>query len=287
MSVRVGWIVSCLLIAIPSTGIAAPTACPEHFEAGQAPDLLNQKLAAKTRELCFSGYADVHSGVTRTPLWSAEHLTRERLEAQRGLERKNTFHPEPRLPTDERAELSDYARSGFDRGHMSPSGDMPDARAQDESFSLANMVPQNPNNHRNLWEGIETAVRDLTHQDGEVYVVTGPIFQGASLQRLNGRVLVPTHLYKAIYDPKRRQAGAYLVENAEGDAYQRVSIADLQEVAGIDPFPGLPQAVKASAMDLPKPRPHGRSGSGRTKTSQSEQPFQEKAVLDFLRKLLR
>ncbi len=279
-------VVALLFGFTPMAAHAAATACPEHFLDGEPPRLVNEKLAAKTRELCNRGFAELHSGITRTALWSAEHLTSKRLEQQRGLERKNTFHADPRLPPDERAELSDYVRSGYDRGHMAPSGDMPDAQSQDESFSLANMVPQNSNNNRNLWEGIESAVRDLTRKDGEVYVVTGPIFQGQNLQRIGGRVLVPTHLYKAIYDSKRRQAGAYLVTNAEGNEYQRVSIADLEEVAGIDPFPSLPRAVKSMAMDLPQPRPHGRSG-GKKQAAEAEQPFQEKAVLEFLKKLLR
>ena len=37
--------------------------------------------------------------------------------------------------------------------------------------------------------------------EGEVYVVTGPAFLGAELQSLKGRVLVPTHIFKAVYMP--------------------------------------------------------------------------------------
>src|SRR6185437_6222399 len=133
--------------------------------------------------------------------------------------------------------MSIFSRRVF---HMAPSGDMPDPESQRESFSLANMIPQNPNNNRNLWEGIETAVRDVALYDGEVYVVTGPIFQGATLQRLHGRVLVPTGIFKAIYDPRRNAAGAYVVDNAPGMAWKAVSVADLDKLVGIDVFPALP-----------------------------------------------
>jgi endonuclease G len=245
------------LLVLPATSEAAPADCPPQLLDGTPPRLANERLAARTQGLCYTGYAALHSGITRTPLWSAEHLTRERLDAARGLERVNNFHPDVNLPREERAELSDYSRSGYDRGHMAPSGDMPDPQAQAESFSLANMIPQAPNNNRILWEGIESAVRDLARSDGELYVVTGPIFQGQTLQQLHGRVLVPTSLFKAVYDPKRHQAGAYLVPNAAGNQWEPVSIAQLQQLAGIDAFPTLPAAVKESAMPLPKPTPHG------------------------------
>jgi endonuclease G len=246
------------LLLLPAVALAAPTRCPEHFLNGQAPDLTNPKLTARTRPLCYSAFAVLHSGVTRTPLWSAEHLTRDRVEAARGMVRVNTFHADPNLSPNERAELSDYARSGFDRGHMAPSGDMPDDQSQDESFSLANMIPQNPDNNRHLWERIETAVRNLTLREGELYVVTGPIFRGENLQALKGRVLVPTEIFKAIYDPKRNGAAAYVVPNAAGNEWRQVSILELQQLAGIDVFPGLPQSVKESAMPLPKPGERGR-----------------------------
>jgi len=137
---------------------------------------------------------------------------------------------------------------------MAPSGDMPDPQSMDESFSLANMIPQNPDNNRYLWEAIERAVRDLTLRDGEVYVVTGPIFAGVNLQALKGRVLVPTQIFKAVYDPRRNGAAAYVVQNQEGSDYRVISIAELQQLAGIDPFPALPLSVKATPIELPRPR---------------------------------
>jgi len=162
------------------------------------------------------------------------------------------------LPAADRSELADYVRSGFDRGHMAPNGDMPTENAQYQSFSLANMVPQNPKNNQILWEGIEEVTRNLAREDGEVYVVTGPIFEGSSLQRIGGRVLVPTSIYKAIYDPARHTAAAYVTPNAPGMGYETLSIADLQHRIGIDVFPELPTAVKTSKMRLPVPEPHGR-----------------------------
>jgi len=51
-----------------SPAFASQTDCPEHFVDGQAPDLVNQKLSTKAQEVCYSGYALKHSGVTRTPL---------------------------------------------------------------------------------------------------------------------------------------------------------------------------------------------------------------------------
>lgn len=250
-----------LMSIISASALAGTPTCPGQYAAGEAPEIVNQKLAVATREVCASGYTVMHSGVTRTPLWSAEHLNASRLQGARGLERKNTFHPEDSLPAGERAELRDYARSGYDRGHMAPSADMASERMQDESFSLANMVPQDADNNRNLHEGIESAVRTMARK-GNLYIITGPLFIGGSLKRLNGRVLVPTHIYKAVYDPARQEAGAYLEENKPGMEYKVISIAELERLAGINFFPRMPQKVKENAMKLPAPTPHGNKSAG-------------------------
>lgn len=243
-----------LSIFAASFSYAAQTSCPEHFAGGQAPDFINQKLTTKAREVCYSGYGLMHSGITRTPLYSAEHLTRNRLQQAKGMRRQSKFFPDPNIPFSERAELRHYARSGYDRGHVAPSGDMPDEQSQQECFSLANMVPQVRENNRGPWEGIESAVRKLAIKRGELYVVTGPIFQGTSLQRIGGAVMVPTQLFKAVYDPNKKEAGAYLIDNADNARPSTISITELEKITGIRIFPSVDSRVKSRLMKLPDPK---------------------------------
>lgn len=105
-----------------------------------------------------------------------------------------------------------YARSGYDRGHMSPNADFAtcsaQAQAQAQSFSLANLVPQMHANNAGIWAGIEGAARQLATSEGELYVVSGPAFIGSDIKQV-GNVLVPTHLWKVLYSPAQRKAGAY------------------------------------------------------------------------------
>ena len=244
-----------VLSALSIASGAYATGCAQHYPQGQVPIITNEKVAVSTTELCYKAFAVMHSGVTRTPLWSSEHLVRKNIELARAMPRKNSFHADTNLPLGERAELKDYARSGFDRGHMEPNGNMPTPTAQHESFSLANMVPQNPNNNRYIWEGMESAVRRLAKNDGDIYVLSGPAFIGTDLQQV-GNVLVPTHLFKVVYRPRTNQAAAYFVKNEATKDYTVISVAQLEKTVGIDLLPGVSQHIKDVAANLPRPTPH-------------------------------
>ena len=235
---------------------ASPTNCPQLFAGGQAPDLHRADLAERGHVLCFTFYSVAESGVSRTAIWSAEHLTRASVETAHQQKRVDAFHAESAISPRDRAEREDYYGTGRDEGHMSPSGDMPDERSQYESFSLGNMIPQSPDNNRHLWQGIEISTRALAKYDGELYVVTGPAFIGPRAV-VGGRVEVPTHVWKAIYDPKRG-ASAYITLNRSGDAYAVISISELTRIVGIDPFPALPQGIRVTPIALPTPRPSGQ-----------------------------
>ncbi|GJE28167.1 DNA/RNA non-specific endonuclease [Methylobacterium organophilum] len=247
-----------LLVLVPRA--AAAESCPHVFASGQAPVLTNPRLGTGAQALCYAAFAILYSPQSRTPLYAAERLTRGGVFAARKVERADSFHEEERLPEPARSRLDDYVRSGFDRGHMAPAGDMPSAAAQAESFTLANIVPQDREANRSIWAAIEESVRRLALERGEIFVVTGPIFEGHSAQALKGRVLVPTQIYKAVYDPRSGEAGAYLAANAGGGAWRRISVAELDRLAGLAVFPALPEAARTRTMDLPEPREFSRDG---------------------------
>lgn len=249
----------CLLaLTLPAYG---QSSCTESFVDAKAPVITNPKMTTKYRELCNQAYAIGHSGITRTPLWSAEHLTRDRLLDAKGLKRSNSFRADTRLPYGERAELSDYARSGYDRGHMAPSADFGDTSSQDESFLLSNMIPQDHNNNTGIHEGIESAVRKEVKKRGELYVITGPLFQGTKLESLKGRVVIPTGIFKCLYDPSRKEAGCYLEQNAAGPDYSIATVAEIEKQAGINLFPALSADIKNRQMRLPIAKARGRKGN--------------------------
>jgi endonuclease G len=86
-----------------------------------------------------------------------------------------------------------------------------------------------------------------------LYVVAGPIYQGETV-RLGGAVMVPAKLYKAVYDPQRKEAGAYLIDNAAGAQAQMVNMAELEDITGIDIFPFLNHPQKDRGIRLPEPK---------------------------------
>jgi endonuclease G len=251
------------MVSSISVASASPTNCPQFYVDGQAPDIINPKVASDTVELCHSGYSTRYSGVVLAPLYSADILTREHVEEGRGGGRHGSFHVENSLPFNMQLSPRDYQNSNgsfYDRGHMVPNGDMWTPYLQEETFSMSNMIVQDADNNEGLHEGIEVAVRNLAIQNGQIATVTGPIFYGNQLKRLNGKAFIPTMIYKAVYIPGIG-ASAYIENNMPGMTYSVVSINTLTQLIGIDVFPSMPSNVKDMVIDLPVPTPSFHGGS--------------------------
>ena len=81
------------------------------------------------------------------------------------------------------------------------------------------------------------------------------------MQVSNRAVMIPTQIYKCVYDPKQKESGCYLENNAPGDYFQIISIQQLEAYAGVNVFPSLPLSVKNRAMRLPSLLPNSKENS--------------------------
>lgn len=191
------------------------------------------------RELCFSAFAILHNGQTKTPVFVAQRLNKHMLSNAKRQSRTDRFYEEARLPRVERASLSDYRRSGFSRGHMAPAGDMHDAEAMAQSFSLANMVPQDQRHNAGAWSRIENDTRKyVSRAQGDVYVFTGPYYAQQPETIGEGRVAIPSHIYKVVYDATSGRSWVHWHENTPNfKAGPPISYADFVQRTGLHLLP--------------------------------------------------
>jgi endonuclease G, mitochondrial len=112
--------------------------------------------------------------------------------------RQDDFRPDDALPAAwYRVTDVDYSGSGYDRGHMCPSGDrtrsVPDNSA---TFFMTNMIPQLAANNQGPWEDLESYSRTLAGQGNELYIYSGSYGTIGTLAA--GNVTIPRFTWKVI-----------------------------------------------------------------------------------------
>lgn len=187
--------------------------------------------------ICFPGYANASSFATKTGIWSAEYLSRERVLNGADDERTDDFYEAVVLPKNGRATKNDYRGSGYDRGHLAPARDMFDTVSMITSFCLCNIVPQHPENNRRVWSDIEAATRQKAmNSTSGIYVVTGTLYMDMHKKIGNSGVWVPTHMYKAVFEPASNKGVVYVSENNASQNYKMMSLTDFRLMSGWNIF---------------------------------------------------
>ena len=208
------------------------------------------KLFGRVNVLENRGYVAGYSESMRNPLWVTYRIFDvPKLESGK---RPSRFSVDTR--TQAQVSHSDYTRSRYDRGHMAPNYGIATRYGRDaqlETFLMSNVIPQKPSVNRYLWKDLEMRVaRRYGRYFGEVWVVTGPVFQG-EIEKLDSGIPVPSAYYKIIVDEQngRLRALAFMVPRYV-PPYTRtktylVSIDEIEQLTDLDFFPGLPDDVEA------------------------------------------
>ena len=201
------------------------------------------------------GYELGFNADTHQPDWVAYRLTKEKLLNPKA-DRSNDFRPDAEIK--ESAQLADYRRSGYDRGHMAPAADMKGSQHEmSESFLLSNMSPQEPACNRGVWGRLEDKIREIAKNENSVYVVTGPIHDEERKLKVIGKseVWVPDFYFKVVLDetPPRKMI-AFIIPNrgSEKELWKfALTVDEVEEATNLDFFPGTPdEAELESGLDL-------------------------------------
>lgn len=183
-------------------------------------------------------YAIDYNEEHEQPNWVYYLLTKQSITGQ--AKRKDNFRKDPIIET-KSATLSDYKKSGYDRGHLCPAADMKlNKKAMSETFYLSNMSPQLPGFNRGEWKRLEAQVREWAVEEDSLLIVTGPIFKDNIEQIGKEKVTVPGYYYKVIYDltPPQKMTAFIMphVKKPEQYFHYQTSVNEVEKMTGIDFF---------------------------------------------------
>lgn len=194
----------------------------------------------------------------RRPNWVSWHLDPSWLG---GTPRQDDYRPDPQLPAAwYHVDANDYSGSGYDRGHMCPSGDrtlnIPD---NSSTFLMTNFIPQASDNNSGPWADLETYCRNQTSSGRELYIISG----GSGVNGVigPGQVALPTETWKVIIiltqgtnDVSRVTTStrtiAVRMPNEDGLGLDwrdyRVSVDNIEALTGFDFFSNVPVSIQAA-----------------------------------------
>jgi endonuclease G len=123
------------------------------------------------------------------------------------------------------ASNKDYAKSGYDRGHLANAEDFAfDCTMEKCTFSYYNCIPQHQKLNRGSWKSWETTIRKESQRD-RLKIYTGAIY---GKQTIGSGVGVPDYCWKIVYNTRTKLImHALLFKNDASEAVQRITTKQL------------------------------------------------------------
>ncbi|MCR5047283.1 MAG: DNA/RNA non-specific endonuclease [Treponema sp.] len=187
-----------------------------------------------------SGYVLCYNEKHEQADWVAYTLDISKLE--KNTKRTNDFREDFEIKSGS-AILEDYRKSGYDRGHLAPAGDMAySVQAMSESFLLSNISPQPHPFNEGVWNSLEQHFRNLAQNHEKIYIATGPLLEKNIYPTIGkNKVSVPEYFYKValIKDAENYKMEAYIIPASaakENFRNYRFSVDQVEERTGLDFF---------------------------------------------------
>ena len=195
-----------------------------------------------------TGYVCCYNAEARLPHWVAWVLTAAHTT---GSYKRNSIKFQEDTDVEApRATHEDYVRSGYDRGHLCPSGDNKwSEQAQRESFLMTNICPQTHNLNAGDWNEMEQQCRKWAEEYGILYIVSGPILYRQKHKTIGkNKVVVPEAFFKVVLRLQPEpQAIGFIYKNADGNRPKGDyvnTVNEVERITGFDFFPFLDDSIE-------------------------------------------
>lgn len=138
--------------------------------------------------------------LTKFSDWVAYRVTPDSI----GRSQARNWRKDPILADHETLAPDDYRDAnrvlGTDRGHQVPLASFSGTSHWPDTNLLSNITPQAAALNQGAWARLEAAVRDLSHESGAVYVMTGPLYERAMplLPTTNTPHMIPSAYWKIV-----------------------------------------------------------------------------------------
>ena len=130
------------------------------------------------------------------------------------LEDRPTFYSEPSLDEKYSSNYSDYIGSGYDRGHLASDASFDYSyKSLDSVYSMANIIPQNPDVNQKAWIDTEYLERKKAVEYGDVEVTIGVVYSDYPERIGESLVAVPMGYYKSILNSGNEYQECFYYEN--------------------------------------------------------------------------
>ena len=212
-------------------------------------------------------YCTEWDDVKKSQRWSCYQMHRANLaqKTSRYESERNQYPQDELIPAEYRFEQDPYRNSGYDHGHICPSGDrLYSATANYQTFFMSNMQPQVNGFNAGVWLQMENAVRGWAKQNNYSFADTLYVCKGGTIDSpdlvhtVTGKgLIVPKYFFMAVMRVKGGQYNAmgFWVEHKSNKdkalAKYAVSIDRLEQLTGLDFFCNLPDKVENAVEAMP------------------------------------
>lgn len=197
-------------------------------------------FAETTREakpICREAYLVAYDAPVKIPAYVSYTLYPQN--ALGCFPRTNAFVADQSIPNG--ATPSDYAGTGYDKGHAAPDGDLSWSQIVEyESFLMTNMYPQHGSLNRGIWKLLETSVRGWAVQQNQSYTIFVGAMYGDGDEFIGKGVIVPHGYYKIVINNATKEIAGWKFPhtkpyvNLGNDLTKfRASISQIQKEAGV------------------------------------------------------